>query len=241
MGRLDDYTLKGELLYRIIIHRLHGATMDVLAYLRVSTDEQGRSGLGLDAQRSTIEQEGDRRDWLVVEWIEDNASGKSLHRPGIQRALERLEDSGPRVLVAAKLDRLSRSAIDFLGLVKRAEDRGWSLIVLDPNVDMTNPYGRFTAGILAQVAELEREMIGQRTRDALAAARRRGVRLGRPVTTPDETRELIVRKRKAGSTLQEIADHLNNQATPTAQGGARWWPSTIRAVLRSLEIDQGAG
>lgn len=154
---------------------------DVLAYLRVSTDEQGRSGLGLDAQRTAIEDAAKGKRWNVARWIEDRGeSGKSLERPGIQEALALMEDSGPDVLVAAKLDRLSRSAIDFMTLVKRAREHGWALVVLDLGVDMTTPVGKFVAGVMAQVAELERDMIRERTRAALEAAQQRGTHVGRP-------------------------------------------------------------
>jgi DNA invertase Pin-like site-specific DNA recombinase len=208
--------------------------VEVLAYLRVSTAEQGRSGLGVDAQRAAISQEAERRGWTVVEWIQDEASGKSLRRPGIQRALERLENGGPKILVAAKLDRIARSALDFLGLVQRAEENGWQLIILDPAVDMTDPMGRFTAGILAQVAQLERELIGQRTREALQAARERGVVLGRPPSVSDLVRERIIEERKSGRSLRAIADGLNRDAVPTAHGGARWHASTIRSITMTV-------
>lgn len=214
--------------------------MDVIAYLRVSTDQQGRSGLGLEAQRSSIREAAERRGWNVVEWIEDEASGKSLDRPGIERALVRLENGGPKVLVAAKLDRIARSAIDFLGLVERAEEHGWALIMLEPNVDMTDPMGRFTAGILAQVAQLERDLISKRTKAALDAKRARGERLGRPVETPDEVRERIVAEREEGLSLRAIAERLNTDDVPTTQDGQRWYASTVRAVLLSVERDREA-
>lgn len=214
--------------------------MDVIAYLRVSTSEQGRSGLGLAAQRTAIERGAEYHGWHVVEWIEDEASGKSLDRPGIQRALTRLENGGPKVLVAAKLDRIARSALDFLTLVDRAKEREWSLIVLDvggEHLDMTSSLGRFTATILAGVAELERNMIGERTRDAMAAARAKGTKLGRPRNLPDEVVARIVSERKAGRTLQAIADGLNDDGVPTAQGGSQWWPSTVGALVRREESE----
>lgn len=208
--------------------------MDVLAYVRVSTQEQGRSGLGLDAQRVTIKRAAEYHGWNVVDWVEDTASGKSLDRPGIQKAIARLENGGPKVLVAAKLDRIARSALDFLRLVDRAQDAGWSLIVLDvggEQLDMTTAMGRFTATILASVAELERNMIGDRTKQALAAARDNGTRLGRPPSLPQAVRTRIVEERRLGRSLRTIAHGLNQDGVATAQGGARWWASTVSAVL----------
>jgi DNA invertase Pin-like site-specific DNA recombinase len=214
--------------------------VDVLAYLRVSTEAQGDSGLGLDAQRSAIAEEARRRGWKVVEWITDTASGKSLDRPGIRTAIARLEDGGPKVLVAAKLDRLSRSAIDFLSLVKRAEENGWALVMLDPSVDMTDPMGRFTAGILAQVAELERAMISKRTTEALARARARGTRLGRPSALPRGLAERIEAMRAQGMTLAAIAEVLNADGVPTPTQRGRWWPASVSQALRTLALDREA-
>lgn len=174
----------------------------------------------------------------MADWMTDEASGKSLNRPGIQAALERLENGGPRVLVVAKLDRIARSAIDFLGLVNRAEQNGWAMVMLEPNVDMTDPMGRFTAGILAQVAELERSLIARRTADAMAVAKGRGQRLGRPVSLPQDVRERIVAMRHEKATLAGIAAVLTAEAVPTARGGGRWYPSTVAHVLRSVELDR---
>ena len=212
----------------------------VLAYLRVSTDEQGRSGLGLQDQREAIERAAEYKRWDVVEWIEDHASGKSLERPGMQRALELLEDGGPDILVTAKLDRLSRSALDFLTLAERAKEQGWSIVVLDmgkgDTLDMSSPIGKFTASILASVAELEREMISSRTKAALAQAKANGTKLGRKLNIARSTVERIEAERAAGKTLQDIADDLNADEVPTARGG-EWWPSTVSYVLKQDRSD----
>ena len=89
------------------------------------------------------------------------------------------------------------------------------------------------ANVLATFAQFGRRLIGQRTREALAAKRASGVRLGRPVSLPPDVRERIVSARKAGHSLAAIADMLNEEQVPTAQGGRQWWPSTVRAVLRT--------
>jgi DNA invertase Pin-like site-specific DNA recombinase len=215
--------------------------MDVLAYYRVSTDEQGRTGHGLDAQRAAISKAAEARGWRVVaEEVDDGYSGKSLDRPGVQRALARLENGGPKVLVVSKLDRLSRSALDFLTVVQRATGNGWAIVVLDLDLDMTTPFGKFTATVMAGVAELERELIAQRTRDALAAAKANGKRLGRPVETDEDTRRAIVAMREDGLSLHAIAVKLTADGVPTARGG-QWWPATVRRVLRGVELDRVAG
>jgi DNA invertase Pin-like site-specific DNA recombinase len=86
---------------------------------------------------------------------------------------------------------------------------------------------------MASAAQWERRIIGQRTKDALAARRAAGVRLGRPRTLAAETHDRILTARAAGASLAKIADSLNAESVPTAQGGARWHPSTVRAVLHS--------
>lgn len=213
----------------------------VICYTRVSTDEQADSGLGLEAQRVRLQAEMTHRGWSDVEWIEDpGVSAKTLDRPGIRRALELLATNQAGVLAVAKLDRLSRSVIDFAGLMAQAQHQGWALVVLDLGVDMTTATGRMVAGIMAQVAEWEREQIGERTRAALAVKRDQGVRLGRPRTLAPVIVAQIVAERGQGRTLTAIADDLTAAAVPTAHGGAQWYPSTVAAVLRAAQLDQEA-
>jgi DNA invertase Pin-like site-specific DNA recombinase len=214
--------------------------MTVYGYSRVSTDEQTASGLGLAAQVAAIDAEAARRGWTVEHLADTGVSGTvdPAARPVLGPVLDAI---GPGdLLVAAKLDRLGRSTLDVLGLADRADREGWSLVVLDLGLDTTTPVGRFTLTALAAVAQLERDLIAQRTRDALAAKRAAGVRLGRPVAVPAEVAERIAADRAAGHTLQRIADALTAEDVPTAQGGARWYPSTVRSVLRSLELDAEA-
>ena len=204
--------------------------MKAIAYARVSTDEQGKSGAGLAAQRSAIEAEAERRGWQLVDLIEDVASGKDLKRPGVGDALERMARGEADVLVVAKLDRLSRSLLDFAGVVDTAKRQGWSLVALDLGLDMSTPAGQLMANILGSFAEYERQLIGQRTKDGLAARRAAGVRLGRPVSLDPAIRARIRDERAAGRSFRAIAELLNAEGVPTAQGGSQWWPKTVRQV-----------
>jgi hypothetical protein len=95
----------------------------------------------------------------------------------------------------------------------------------------TMPAGEAMANVLATFAQFARRLIGQRTREALAAKRAQGVRLGRPRAVPQRVVSRIRRERKAGLTLAAIADGLNADAVPTAQDGRQWWPATVRTVL----------
>lgn len=202
----------------------------VLFYARVSTIEQGTSGLSLSAQVTRLQAEAAYRGWNEVELISEVASAKSLDRPGLKRALELLASGEADTLVACKLDRLSRSVADFVALVSLADQQKWNLIVLDLGLDLASPNGRFVSTILASVAQLERELIGQRTREALAVKRSQGVKLGRPVGVPADVREFITQARSEGYSLTAIADILTKKNIPTAQGGKRWYPSTISAI-----------
>jgi DNA invertase Pin-like site-specific DNA recombinase len=208
----------------------------VLAYVRVSTEEQRGSGAGLAAQRAAILAECERRGWHLVDVIEDAGySAKDLKRPGVRLALEVLSEGGADALVVAKLDRLSRSMLDFASIMATAQKQGWGLIALDCAVDTTTPAGEAMANVLATFAQFERRLISQRTKDALAAKKAQGVRLGRPRQLPQRVVNRVLQEREQGQTLAAIAEGLNREAVPTAQGGQRWYASTVRAVLRSAE------
>lgn len=218
----------------------HTGPMRVLGYVRVSTDEQTRSGAGLIAQRDAIAQACKARGYRLLDIIEDaGVSGKSLKRPGIKRALVELDDGRADALMVAKLDRLSRSTLDFAGLLERARQTGWTIVALDNGgSDMTTPQGEAMAGMSAVFAQLERRLISQRTKEGMAAKRAQGVRFGRARTLSDDVVGRIVSERSEGRTLRAIADGLNADGVPTARGGVAWQSATIFAVLKSVERDR---
>ncbi len=208
--------------------------MQVLAYCRVSTEEQGNSGAGLSAQREAIRTECERRGWDLDDVVEDRGySAKNLKRPGVQAALATLERGEADGLVVAKLDRLSRSVIDFAGLMELAQKQGWALVALDLGVDSTTPSGEAMAGVLSVFAQFERRLIGERTKAALAIRKAEGVRLGRPPQLPAAVRRKIRRKRDAGLSFAAIAEALNEAGVPTAHDGRRWYSSTVSAAVRT--------
>jgi len=135
------------------------------------------------------------------------------------------------VLVSAKLDRVSRSVADFARLLERANSRGWRLVLLDLGVDTSTPAGEFVANTIANSAQYEGRLIGQRTREGLAAKRAAGVRLGRPSVLPREVVDRIVRERGTGATLRAIAEGLTAEGVRTARGGTSWSTSSVQAVL----------
>jgi DNA invertase Pin-like site-specific DNA recombinase len=210
-----------------------------IAYLRVSTSEQADSRAGIEGQRAAILAEAERRGWSRVEFLEDPGfSGKDTRRPGLRLALEVLKRGEASGLVVSKMDRLSRSLLDFTAIMATAQREGWSLIALDCPVDPSTPTGEAMASIMATFSQLERRLIGQRTREALAVKRAEGVRLGRPRSLPDAVITRIACERERGRSLRAIADGLNATGVATAHGGERWYPSTVRGVLASAERER---
>ncbi len=218
------------------------ATGKWFSYLRVSTGRQGRSGLGLESQRNAVETFLNGGNWHLVKEFVEVESGKRSDRPVLADALKACRLYGAK-LVIAKIDRLSRDAHFLLGLEKAGVD------FVAADMPTAN---RLTVGIMAMVADEERRMISKRTKEALAAAKRRGTKLGgfRGAKLTRKAREagsaavaaiaaaraadiapVIAELQAAGITsLRAIAAALNDRAIPTAKGGA-WSPTQVMRVL----------
>lgn len=169
--------------------------------------------------------------------MDEGYSAKSLARPGISNALERLRRGEAGVLVVSKLDRLSRSLLDFAGLMERAKREGWRLIVLDLAIDTTTASGALMANVMASFAEYERRLISDRTSAALQAKKAQGHRLGRPRVTHDAVVRRVAQERAQGLSLRAIADGLNGDRVPNSQGGKQWYASTVASALKSADLD----
>jgi DNA invertase Pin-like site-specific DNA recombinase len=207
-----------------------------IGYCRVSTDQQGERGYGLGAQRLGIEAEAVHRNWSLGRLYVDVASGKSMRkRDELALALTALDAGEAQILIVAKLDRLSRSLLDFAGLMARSQAGGWSIVALDIGVDTSTVNGELIANIIMALAQWERRVIGNRTRDALAVVKEQGGRLGRPSGVSDDTTNLIVVLRQEGRSYREIASVLNARAVPTAQAGREWYASTVRSVEKGAQ------
>jgi DNA invertase Pin-like site-specific DNA recombinase len=186
----------------------------------------------LEAQRKQIIAECARRGWELLEITEDaGVSGKGIDRPALQKSLQVLADGEAEVLMCAKLDRLSRSVNDVCQVGDMARYYGWNLILLDCNIDTTTPYGTAQLNMMATFAQLERELIGLRTKEALAVKKAQGVRLGRPVLQSRETEAKVIELREQGLSMADIAEKLNNENVPTATGKAKWYASTVSNIL----------
>lgn len=205
----------------------------LLGYVRVSTGKQFSSGLGLEAQVTLLQAEADRKG-MTLEIVREaeGASGKSTaKRYAFNSALDRLDKGEAQGLAVATLDRLGRGSVsDFLAVLDKSKKGNWILIILDYQVDTSTPTGEAMAIIGATFAQLERKLIGERTKKALAVKKAQGVRLGRPLAIDDLTRQRIKSAHANGYSLNTIAKSLNNSGQLSASGG-KWYASTIRAVV----------
>lgn len=209
-----------------------------VVYFRVSTDKQGKSGLGLEAQRQAVTDFVAGRGIIAAEFTEVESTRKK--RPQLIAALDACRKYKATLLIA-RLDRLARNVAFISNLMESRVDF--------VAVDMPEA-NRLTIHILAAVAEHEREMISKRTSAALQAAKARGVVLGNPTPLPaskkaiaalkEQTqayhatvKPLVTKLRDQGYTLTAIAEELNTRKVPTARGGL-WYPSTVRHVLRYI-------
>jgi site-specific DNA recombinase len=206
--------------------------MQVIGYTRVSTTEQATDGVSLAAQQTKIQAYAVVKDWTVLEMIQDQgASAKSLHRPGLAQLLARVQAGQVQAVVVYNLDRLTRSVADLDKLMRLFERKGVALVSLQESLDATTATGRLMMNLLASVSQWEREVIGERTRDAMQHLKAQGQVYSRPVFDDTATLACIHSMRAAGQTYQEIADELTAAGVPTVRGGV-WAPATIRGILR---------
>jgi DNA invertase Pin-like site-specific DNA recombinase len=198
---------------------------------RVSSERQPERGAG--RERQALAAACRARGWRPLELVED--AGLAAHersRAGVEQALRVLERGEANALVAAKSERLCQALGELAALLASAQRQGWALVALDCALETTTPAAEASASVLATFAHCERRSVSERTRAALALARAQGVRLGRPPQMSPHAIERIRRERAAGRSLAAIADGLNADRIPTAQGGRRWYPGTVRYTLK---------
>jgi DNA invertase Pin-like site-specific DNA recombinase len=185
-----------------------------VAYFRVSTTKQGINGLGMDAQRDAVMNFLNGGKWKLVAEFAEVESGKRKDRPELVKAIA-LCRKEQATLVIAKLDRLARNAAFLLNL----RDSGVDFIAVDmPHAD------KFTVGIMALVAEKERDVISQRTRDGLAAAKRRGTKLGNPRPAKAVKRAVAANQQRAdtyAASLATVIQEIQNAHVTSLRGIAK--------------------
>lgn len=211
-------------------------TLQYVAYYRVSTNRQGQSGLGLDAQRQAVHGFTDQHSGLLLEEFTEVESGKADSRPQLQAAIAYCKKTGS-ILLIAKLDRLARKVAFIANLLESSV----RFVAVDmPNAD------RFMLHVYAAMAEEEGRRIGERTKAALAAAKRRGVELGKNGKT------LAIQYRREADDFAEslaptlrnlilveklpfraVADRMNELNYPTARGGT-WHSTTVHRAWKRI-------
>ena len=220
-----------------------------VCYYRVSTREQEKSGYGLEAQRKTIKDYLNGNGWEIVAEYTEIESGGNDHRPELQKALRDVRLIEGAKLIVSKLDRLSRD----LGFITQLQKAGVPFVIAEmPDAN------ELTINLLAAVAQHERKLISQRTKEALARAKERGVKLGRlshkvqhegAFGDGDMTKAIQARTRKADdhalqvndiidglieegySSLREIAEQLSARCIRTPRGKGRWQATTVKRIM----------
>lgn len=210
-----------------------------VAYIRLSKVDEDSPAHGLHAQRRAIDEAARQHGWSLEYFTERGVSAVARRRPELERALHLVEELArvapgapigpdPPVLVVAKLDRLARNLWDYAQLVERARRNGWQLLALDAP-DASTPAGEAMQGMVAIFAQLERRLIAARTRESLAAARARGVRLGRPPAIGPAVQRRVIRRYRAGWSAKTIARDLELDE------------KTVRSFLRRRGVELRRG
>ncbi|MCT0247469.1 recombinase family protein [Synechococcus sp. CS-205] len=228
--------------------------MEMISYYRVSTDQQGRSGLGLEAQRERVQQLAKARGAQIVAEYTEVESGRKASRPQLAAALAEARKRKAAIAVA-KLDRLARDAELILRLSREAEANGMAgfLFADLPDIDATTSAGRLILGVMATVAEFESRRISERTKEALTAAKARGVKLGganpsasrqgavvlkaNATAEAEKVRGLLQVMQGQGLSLSAMAAELNRALVAAPRGG-RWYPATVRRALIHLGLKE---
>jgi site-specific DNA recombinase len=223
--------------------------MNVIGYVRVSTEEQSKEGVSVDSQIAKFKACCLLYDLTLVDVVVDaGVSAKTLKRPGLTEALATLKTKKADGMVIAKLDRLSRSVKDWNHLIDLyfGEKAGKQLCSVGDQIDTRTAAGRLVLNVLMSVAQWEREVIAERTTDAMQYKKSKGQRVGAiPFgwdlaadginLIPNEQEQLVVaeisRLRADGYSLREIAEELTRQGIATKEGNSTWGHQAVAKIL----------
>jgi DNA invertase Pin-like site-specific DNA recombinase len=226
--------------------------LTVIGYCRVSSREQAEEGVSLDAQRAKIEQWCEATGAVLLDVVEDDAVSGSRpldQREGGVRIARLLTQRVPEAMAVAvtRLDRLGRDAAETLTHLRQFARGKVGLVGIRERLDLASPHGKAMAGVSAIFGQLEKELIGQRTQEALARLQVTGkvygpvpfgwVRSGDyllPDTEEQRVRGEIIELRDSRCSFREIASWLNNEGIPAKKGG-RWSPMSVRSVCMTAE------
>ena len=221
--------------------------MPAIGYVRVSTEDQAKEGVSLDNQKAKIEAYCQLKDLELLEIIEDaGISAKNLRRPGVQKVLLMDRKKQVDAIVVYKLDRIFRSTVDALETTKMFDKWGVSFHSIEETLDTQSAMGRFFFTLTAALAEMERRIIGERTKAALSHKRSRNEKTGGDVPygydltpaglliknhTEQKVIRLIRRLNRDGYSLRKICRELEREGHLTKRGNPIWHPKTISRIL----------
>lgn len=228
------------------IQKPQKAPLKVYGYVRVSTEEQAKEGLSLPAQKAKIKAYAQLNDLELIEIIADEGiSGKNLDRPGVKRLLDLVQNQEAEGVIVYKLDRLSRSTKDLLRLIEEVFYKGNTrFFSISEQIDTETAIGKFFLTLMGALAQMERELIAERTKATLAYKKQKGEHLGaipygfklvEGKLIAHEPEQKILKKMKRwkyeGKSLREIARRLNKEEIPTHRKGVKWSHKAISCVL----------
>jgi len=220
--------------------------MKAVGYIRVSTDEQAKDGISLDQQSESIRAYCQAKGWELIEIISDEKTGKNLTRPGIQRVLSLAQQKKIDAMVVLKLDRLTRSVRDLGNLVEIFEKYDVAFSSIRDSFDTSTASGKLILNVLGSIAQWEREMIAERTRDGLRYKKARlenygpvpyGFELDGKKLVPNSKEMGVVEyirklRHKLQYSYRLIAERLNTEGFLTRLG-RQWHPSSIQIVANN--------
>lgn len=220
--------------------------MKAIGYVRVSTEEQAKEGVSIEAQKAKIRLYAELKDLDLVGIIEDaGISAKNLKRPGLQRILEMARNKEVEAVIILKLDRMFRNTVDALKTSEELDKRGVALHSINENLDTKSAMGKFFFTLTAALAEMERNVISERTEMALQHKKSKNERVGHiPFgyhlaadgihLEADENEQWILREiqilKDQGLSLRKIADELNNRGVENR--GSIWNHVSVKRVAK---------
>ena len=209
--------------------------MQTIGYIRVSTEEQAQSGLGLEAQERMLRAYCEAKGIVLNDLLVDAGySGKDLNRPGIAELLRRVRERRVAMVMTVKIDRLSRRVIDTLNIVETLRQHDTAIVFVQEAIDTTTAAGKAMLTVIAAFAEMERNYISERTRSALAAKKARGERLGNPsfgaLDGEERVHQVVRELRDQRLSLRAIASALQDRGLLPRRARA-WSPEMVRRLL----------
>ena len=226
-----------------------------IIYCRVSTGGQAKEGLSLDAQKTRCEAYCISQGYKIIDTvIDDGYSAKDMNRPGFKKILSKLKNGKASILVFFKLDRLTRSVKDLASILETMEETGFQLASISESLDTSTASGRMMLNLITTVAQWEREVISERTKEVLDHKKCKGEKTGgkrqygydiedrdgKKIAVPNNAEQkkikLMKKLREDGLSLPAICKELRRRKIKTVEGSTTWQPMTVSRILqRELE------